>query len=238
MSARRLPILAVALVVGAACATRGDVDFLSAEHQRIVQRQAELEERITALEQTMARLHDLLQGIRADFRADLGAMRAQLNALESAVRGTESRIEQLRQYTPPPVPQPAPGDTLATDAVGEIELYNAAIADYTQARLDLARRGFEEYLRRFPTGPSAADAQFWLGQIAFDQGRYDMAITELRVVVSRFPRSSKAPLALRKIGDAHRALGQEDRARAAYQELIDRYPNSQEAQNIRREGGA
>lgn len=229
------PLLAV-LLVAAGCATRGDVDFLSEEHQRIAQRQADLEERITALEQTMARLQDLLQGIRADFRADLGAMRAQLNALEGAVRGTESRIEQLRQYNPPPAP--APPDTTARGEVREIELYNAAVADYTQGRLDLARRGFAEYVRRFPDGPSAADAQYWIGQISFDEEEYEDAIRDLRVVAVRYAQSSKAPLALRKIGDAYRALGQTDRAREAYQELIDRYPNSQEAQNARREAGA
>jgi tol-pal system protein YbgF len=185
----------------------------------------------------MAQIQDLLQGIRADFRADLSAMSAQVGALESAVRGTESRIEQLRTYTPPPPPQPMPGDTTAVEDISELELYNAAVADYTQQRLDLAQRGFQEYVRRFPDGPSAADAQFWVGQIAFDQGRYDEAITELRVVVSRYPESSKAPLALRKIGDAFSAMGQEDSAGEAYRELIERYPNSQEAQNARREVG-
>jgi tol-pal system protein YbgF len=232
---RTVPLAAVlAAALAAGCfATRGDVDYLSEEHQRITQRQEDLEQRITSLEETMARIQDLLQGMRADFRADLGSMRAQVSALESAIRGTQSRIEQLR-YTPP---APAPPDTTAGagGAVDEFALYNAAVADYSQQRYDLAQRGFQEYLRLYPDGPSAADAQFWIGQIAFDQRRFDVAIAEFRKVVAGHAQSSKAPLALRKIGDAYRAMGQEDRAQDAYRQLIQRYPNSQEAQTARQE---
>jgi tol-pal system protein YbgF len=224
-----------ALLAPAACATRGDIDYLSEEHQRSAAEQQQLEDRVAALEQTLARIQDLLQGMRADFRADLGSMRAQLSALESALRGTESRIEQLRNYVPRPAP--VEGDTAAggAGAVDELTLYNAAVADYSQQRYDLAQRGFAEYLRLFPDGPSAPDAQFWIGQIAFDQRRYDAAVSELSKVVTRHPESSKAPLALRKIGDAYMALGDEERARSAWRDLIRRYPNSQEAQSVRQE---
>ncbi len=225
----------VLLLALTACATRGDIDFLSEEHQRIAAEQQELDDRVTAMEQTLARIHDLMQGMRADFRADLGSMRAQLSALESALRGTESRIEQLRQSVPRP--SPAEDDTTASGAgaVDELTLYNAAVADYSQQRYDLAQRGFAEYLRLFPDGPSAPDAQFWIGQIAFDRRQFDVAVAELTKVVTRHPESSKAPLALRKIGDAYMALGEEDRARAAWRDLIRRYPNSQEAQSVRQE---
>jgi tol-pal system protein YbgF len=235
MRAIGLLILGIAVLVDAGCATRGDIDYLSEEHQRDAQRQTDLEQRITALEQTMARIQDLLQGMRADFRADLNQMSAQVAALESALRGTESRIEQLRQFVPRPAPVTPDTTDVDTSEVDELTLYNSAVADYSQQRLDLAQRGFQEYLRLFPNGPSAGDAQFWLGQIAFDQGRFDVAVVEFDKVASGHPQSSKAPLALRKIGDAYRAMGQEDRARDAYRELIERYPNSQEAQSARQE---
>lgn len=227
---------ATILLVTVACATRGDVDQLMEQHQQLEDRQEELSQRVSSLEQTMARLQDLLQGIRADFKTDLGAVRQGLAALESALRGTETRIDQLRRRPAPPTPQPA--DTTLTGEVDPIELYNAAITDYQQGRLELARQGFEEYMRRFPDGLSAPDAQYWLGIVAYDQGRYEPAIDALRRVPRRWPESSKAPLALRKIGDAHRALGETERARAVYRELIERYPNSSEAEAARRELGA
>ncbi|MEX0787117.1 MAG: tol-pal system protein YbgF, partial [Dehalococcoidia bacterium] len=224
-------------LVGAACATRGDIDALIVEHQRVLERQDDLQAQLDAAQQTLARMEQLLTQIRADFKADLGAVRTQMNAVESALRGTESRIEQMRRFTPSP--QPAPSDSAA--AVGDVDpiaLYNAAITDYQQGRLDLAREGFAEYLRRFPDGLSASDAQYWVGTTWYDQERWDSAIAELREVPSRWPDSSKAPLALRKIGDAYRAQGDEERARAAYQQLIQQYPNSAEADAARRQLGS
>ena len=160
-----------------------------------------------------------------------------MNAVESALRGTESRIEQLRRYTPEP--RPVPSDSAA--AIGDVDpiaLYNAALSDYQQGRLELAREGFTEYLRRFPDGVSASDAQYWLGITWYDESRWDSAIAELLKVSNQWPESSKAPLALRKIGDAYRAQGDQARARAAYQAVVDRYPNSAEADAARRQLGS
>lgn len=233
---RRMGAALAAVVLGAtACATRGDVEDLMLEHQQIRERQATLEQQIATLQQSITQL---LQGIRADFAADLGAMRNQVAALEAAVRGTETRIEQLRRIPPPaPTPTPAPDDTTGAVAVDQVALYNGAITDYQQGRLDMARQAFEEYMRLFPSGLSAPDARYWLGIIAYDEGRYEEAIGELRQVLQRYPDSSKAPLALRKMGDAYRAQGDDQRARLAYRELIDRFPNSAEAQAVRRELG-
>ncbi|MDX1623712.1 MAG: tol-pal system protein YbgF [Gemmatimonadota bacterium] len=230
--------LGLALAAGA-CATRGSVEELNEQNRRILERQDALERRVVSLETTMQRLQEILQGIRADFKADLGAVRRGLNALESAVRGTETRIEQLRRR-PPPRPEPADTTAMEGEERGEVDplaLYNAAVTDYQQGRLELARQGFEEYLRRFPDGLSAPDAAYWLGIVSYDQGRYREAIETLRPVPRRWPESAKAPLALRKIGDAWRALGETERARASYRELIDRYPDSSEAEAARRELG-
>lgn len=232
--------IALVLLPGAVnCATRGDMETLMAEHEQVRQRQDDLRAR---MDQLARNLEQLMQGVRADFQADLGQVIRQMNSVESALRGTESRIEQLRRYTPTPQPiLPSQGDTLGGDTtamvVDPIGLYNGAITDYQQGRLDLARQGFDEYLRAFPAGPSAPDAQYWLGIIAYDQGEYGQAIDLLRRVPSRYPESSKAPLALRKIGDAYRAMGDTSSAREAYRELIDRYPNSSEAEAARREIG-
>jgi tol-pal system protein YbgF len=209
------------------------MESLMVEHEQIRQRQDDLHAR---MDQLARNLETLMQGIRADFQADLGQVIQQMNSVESALRGTETRIEQLRRYTPTPQPVPSAQDSAAM-TVDPIGLYNGAITDYQQGRLDMARQGFAEYLRVFPDGPSASDSQYWMGIIAYDQGEYGQAVDLLGRVPARYPESSKAPLALRKIGDAYRAMGDSGSARDAYQELIERYPNSSEAEAARREIG-
>lgn len=227
----------VAVVFGlTGCATRGDVDDLMFEHQRIEQRQDDVQAQMDQLAESVTRL---LQAIRADFKADLGALRQEMNAVEAALRGAETQMDELKRYQPRAEPQVmTPADTTASRGIDEIGLYNEAVTDYQQGRLNLAREGFIEYLRLFPAGLSASDAQYWVGIIAYDQRRYDEAVTELRKVPDRYPESSKAAPALRKIGDAYRAQGDTERGRAAYRELVERYPNSSEAEAARRELGS
>lgn len=228
-------VVATALVA-TSCATRGDVDDLAFEHRQIQQRQDELQARMDELTENITRL---LQGIRADFKADLGTVVDQMNAVEAALRGTETRIDELRRYRPRPEPRlPAEGDSTNVAVVDEVGLYNMAISSYQQGQLSTAREAFAQYLRLFPTGLSAPDAQYWIGIIAYDERRYEDAIVELRRVPDLYADSGKAPLALRKIGDAYRAIGEPDRGRAIYQELIDRYPDSSEAEAARRELGS
>ncbi|MEJ2153058.1 MAG: tetratricopeptide repeat protein [Gemmatimonadota bacterium] len=219
------------------CATRGDVDDLMFEHQRIEQRQDDVQAQMDQLAESVTRL---LQAIRADFKADLGALRQEMNAVEAALRGAESQMDELKRYQPRAEPQVmTPADTTdPSRGVDEIGLYNEAVTDYQQGRLNLAREGFIEYLRLFPAGLSASDAQYWVGIIANDQRRFDEAVTELRKVPDRYPESSKAAPALRKIGDAYRAQGDTERGRAAYRELVVRYQNSSEAEAARRELGS
>lgn len=222
--------------LAAACATHGDVENLMAEHRALRERQDAQQEQLDAIQQTLDRLSGVVQAMRADLSADLRALRTDMGAVQNAVRGAESRLEQMRTYTPPV--EAAPDDSTGASAVSptdQLVLYRDALGDYQQGRLELARQGFEEYLLNFPRGASAADAQYWLGMVSFDQERYDAAITALRVVPRQFPDSPKAPLALRKIGDAHRAAGDSARAQAAYRELVQRYPNSAEADAARRE---
>jgi ABC-type transporter Mla subunit MlaD len=122
--------VAALALASAACATRGDIDALMVEHQRVLERQDDLQAQLDGALLTLARMEQLLTQIRADFKADLGAVRTQMNAVESALRGTETRIEQLRRYTPAPQPVPADTTEAAIGDVDPIALYNAAITDY------------------------------------------------------------------------------------------------------------
>ncbi|MFN2384605.1 MAG: tetratricopeptide repeat protein [Gemmatimonadota bacterium] len=223
-------------ILAPACATHGDVEDLMAEHRALRERQDAQQQQLDAIQQTLDRLAGVVQAMRADLSADLRALRTDMGAVQNAVRGAETRLEQMRSYTPPV--ESTPDDSTGASAVSptdQLTLYRDALGDYQQGRLELARQGLEEYLVNFPRGASAADAQYWLGMVSFDQERYDAAITALRVVPRAFPESPKAPLALRKIGDAHRAAGDGLRAQAAYRELVQRYPDSAEADAARRE---
>jgi tol-pal system protein YbgF len=115
--------------------------------------------------------------------------------------------------------QPISGDTL----------YSNGVRDLNSGHYDLAHQEFSDYLKNFPDGPFAANAQFYLGEIAYAQGHYESAISAYDKVIVNYPRSSNvAPSMLEK----GRALIQTHKTASAareFRELMRKFPGSDEA---------
>ena len=97
----------------------------------------------------------------------------------------------------------------------------------------VARELYEEYVKKWPSDPRAADAWFRLGEIAYGDKRYREAVLSYGKVVQDFPRSDKAPDSLLRTGDAMVALGLKDDAKAIFQDVVSRFPRTTAAQKAR-----
>ena len=84
----------------------------------------------------------------------------------------------------------------------------------------------DDYLRMYPTGSSADEAQYYLGAIAYNQGQYEQAVVEFDLVLERYPVGSITPEAQFKKAMALDKLGRTDEARQELQSIVDRFPNS------------
>jgi len=90
----------------------------------------------------------------------------------------------------------------------------------------VARQLYDEYVKKWPTDPRAADAWFRLGEISFGEKRYREAVLSYGKVAQDFPRSDKAPDALFRTGEAMMALDLRDDAKAIYQDVVNRFPKT------------
>jgi tol-pal system protein YbgF len=90
----------------------------------------------------------------------------------------------------------------------------------------VAKQLYDEYTKKWPTDPRAADAWFRLGEIAYGEKRYREAVLAYGRVAQDFPRSDKAPDALYRTAEAMTALGLKDDARVIYEDVGARYPKS------------
>ena len=100
------------------------------------------------------------------------------------------------------------------------------------SRYEEAARGFETYLAKYPRGPRADNATYWLGEAQFMQQQYDAALRSFQAVAS-FPESRRLAEALLKVGDCQAALKAFRNARASYQTVISTYPESEPAAQAR-----
>jgi tol-pal system protein YbgF len=96
-----------------------------------------------------------------------------------------------------------------------------------------AGAAFNDFLRRFPQSPFAANAQYALGNSFYVQGDYRDALTAQQAVVKNFPNSPRAPEALLNIASCYVELKDKAGAKRALDMLIDKYPDSPSAQTAK-----
>ena len=69
-----------------------------------------------------------------------------------------------------------------TDAELDKATYDAAENQYVQNKIPAAQKGFETYLKEFPTGSNATPAHFYLAQILYSKGEKDASVSHYEYV--------------------------------------------------------
>ncbi len=113
------------------------------------------------------------------------------------------------------------------------EFLALAQAQEGQGERAVARELYDEFVKKWPSDPRAADAHFRLGELWFGDKRYRDAILQYGKVVESFPKSDKAPDALLRTGESMLALDLRDDARKLFEEVTKRYPSSTAAQRAK-----
>ena len=113
------------------------------------------------------------------------------------------------------------------------EFFALAQAQEGKGERAVARVLYEDFVKRWPSDPRAADAHFRLGELWYGDRRYREAILAYGKVAQDFPRSDKAPDALFRTGESMLALDLRDDARGLFEEVVNRYPRSTAAQRAK-----
>ena len=145
------------------------------------------------------------------------------------------RLQELRgaleERAPAAAAQPAaPGDTTrAVAAPGPGQLFQSSLDQLRRGSISVARGGFEELLRAYPTYEDAPEAMVYIAETYAAERNQVAADSVYGLVVQRYPRSPKAATALYKRAQILRSAGQAAAARAALERIVREYPRSDEA---------
>lgn len=166
---------------------------------------------------TNVRLSTMAQELEA-MRQTMSAMPAPTSTIPSGVTGEPAGV------TPPTGTAPQPSNP--SPNVSPKQAYDSAFNDYSSGEYDLAIKGFEFYIERFPTSPLADDAQLNICNSYFAMGNYKEAVAACQKVATDYAQSDSVPSAYYKMGLSYEGLKQIELARRAYETVVKTYPNA------------
>jgi len=170
----------------------------------------------------------------ADLSERMNKMQTQLVDLNNTVKVLSS----------PPAPPPSGAPTTGTGgppAAGTTpppgmsakSVYESAMRDRSGGNLDLAKQGFQEYLRYYGTTDLAPNAQFYIGQIHYDKNEFAPALQAFDAVLEKFPENNKTADAMYMKGMSLLKSGQRNEAAREFLNVITKYPNAEVASKAR-----
>lgn len=111
--------------------------------------------------------------------------------------------------------------------------YDAAVAlaikSKSKQQIAHAISSFQHFIKTYPKSNYQPNANYWLGQLNYNQGNKDDAAFYFATVVKNYPSSAKGAESLYKVGLLMQEKGQNNKARVVYQQVIKAYPNSSSA---------
>ena len=113
------------------------------------------------------------------------------------------------------------------------ETYQSGLRDFNAGRYDLAAGEFQDVLHYYPLDDLAGTAQFYIGEIAYQQKHYEDAVNAYNAVLEGFSGNPKAPAAQLHKGLALLTLNKRDAGIHELRLLIQRYPRTPEAASAR-----
>jgi tol-pal system protein YbgF len=198
------------------------LDTMSTQVQGLSDNLEEIKSRLGKLNQQLVDLQNNVQSIDAKMSSGGASM-----PTGSASSGSSPAS------TLPPSTSAGTTSSASVAAPSADTLYNNGLRDITSGKYELARSEFQDYMKYYPTTDLASNAQFYLGEIAYQQKNYDQAVAEYDKVLSNYPKSFKlAPARLHR-GMALIELNQKPSGIRELREVVKRFPGTEEERRAR-----
>lgn len=133
-------------------------------------------------------------------------------------------------------PKPAVAATVAPNTVAsanaeqeELQMYQSAYDLIKDSKFDQAIAVLQNMLKKYPTGQSAANAHYWLGELYGLQKKREQAAVEFSTVVTNYPNSPKVSDAQVKLGMIYAAQFKWPEAKSTFKKVISHYPGTTSA---------
>jgi tol-pal system protein YbgF len=240
----------VALLLGTVRELQRSFDERMAVMRTLVEQSAsrndQFQGQMTQLNAAITELQTSLQNSVANAGQKVDNMAPQIQGLHGSLEELRARIDQLSQQITKiettsqtissgtfPITgigtDPSTDPSAMANAPAPDVLYNTALRDYTSGNYPLSLQEFTDYLRYYPNTSLASNAQFYIGDIYYQQGQFEKAIQEYDKAIEQYPTGNKSAAAQLKKGFALVNMNLRPQGIQELNNLVRRFPNTPEA---------
>lgn len=187
-----------------------------------------------SMEKPLSGVSGKVDALGQDFgyiRETLVEVNARLAKMDQRVADLENTIRMMQA---PPAPPAAPASG-PPPGVSAKSLYDDALRDKMGGNFDLALQQFSNYLAWFGDTEMAPNAQYYIGEIHYNQKRFEEAAAAFDKVLEAYPNNSKTNDARLMKARALIELGNRAEGEQELRALIKSAPNSDAARRARTE---
>ena len=194
------------------------LDTMGTQVQGLSDNVADLQARLGKPDQKLTDIQNTLQNVDSKMAAPA----------TTAVPATSLNSSGSASSAAAPVPGAAPTAPSVPPASADV-LYSNGLRDINGKHYDLATQEFQDYLKYYSDTDLASNAQFYLGEIAYNQGQFQQALDAYNKVIENFPKSFKLASARMRKGYCLAELGQKAAAIRELRTVVRQYPGTDEA---------
>ena len=212
----------------------------------------DLQQKLNAQNEAAGGKLDTVSGQVQSLNDSVDELKSRIAKLDKSVQDLQTQLQNIQ--TPPQsaaTPGSTPGGTFpgggpggpsgsmtpnapaANQAPPLQETYQSGLRDFNAAKYQLAAAEFQDIIHYYPLDDLAGTAQFYLGEIAYQQKNYPDAVIAYNAVLEGFSGNPKAPTAQLHKGLALMAENKRDAGVHELRLLIQRYPRTPEAATAR-----
>jgi tol-pal system protein YbgF len=212
----------------------------------------DLQQKLNAQNEAAGGKLDTVSGQVQSLNDSVDELKSRIAKLDKSVQDLQTQLQNIQ--TPPQsaaTPGSTPGGTFpgggpggpsgsltpnapaANQAPPLQETYQSGLRDFNAAKYQLAAAEFQDIIHYYPLDDLAGTAQFYLGEIAYQQKNYPDAVNAYNAVLEGFSGNPKAPTAQLHKGLALMAENKRDAGVHELRLLIQRYPRTPEAATAR-----
>jgi len=179
----------------------------------------------------------------ADMQQKMAELQGQIEVAQRDLKMLSQQQARLYQDLSQRLSQLKGGDKTMTSAAPVSDQSKAVVAKATDVtsyqnafkllsskQFDKAADAFTVYLKDYSKGQFAANAHYWLGEIAMQKKAYGDAYAQFQLLIAQYPDSNKVADAKLKVAIIHGIKGKKDLAKIEFKQIEKEYPNSTAAQ--------